>query len=276
MARSFTTTRFASSFGASPQMAGELELVLLDEALARRDALRAEEGVRHRPADAHRVGLGEQVLEDLDLVGDLRAADEGDEGPRGVAERLAEVLDLLLDQEPGRLLLHEPRHAGGRRVGAVGGAERVVHPDVGDRGELLRERLVVLLLLRVEAEVLEEQDLTVLEVLHELLHPVADAVVGEDDVLLQQLGQALRRGLEGELLPILGLPLRAPQVRGQDHLRLVVDGVADRRERSPDPRVVGHPPLLVEGDVEVDADEDALAREVEGVDGAEGHGALTS
>jgi hypothetical protein len=256
--------------------AREVELVLLHLRLADRDALCLQERVRHRAADADRVGLRDEVLEHLDLVGHLGAAQDRDERLRRVREGLPEVLDLLLDEEAGRLLFHEPRHAGRRRVRAVRRAERVIHPHVGEARQLAREGLVVRLLLRVEAEVLEEEHLPLLEVAHELLHAVADAVVGEDHVLLQELGQPRRGGLQRELLPVLRLPLRAPEVRGEHDLRLVRDGVLDGGERRADARVVRDLPLRVERHVEVDADEDALAGEVERVDRLERHGPVAT
>ncbi len=45
------------------------------------------------------------------------------------------------------------------RLGAVRGAESVVHVDIAECGDLLRERLVVLLLALVEPAVLEQHDL---------------------------------------------------------------------------------------------------------------------
>ena len=45
--------------------------------------------------------LFEQVVDDVDLVGDLGAADDGDEGLVGLGERLAEVGELLLHEQAG-------------------------------------------------------------------------------------------------------------------------------------------------------------------------------
>src|SRR6266852_4430228 len=83
-----------------------------------------------------------------------------------------------------RDVAHHPHRRG---VRAVHGAERVVHVDVRDGGELAGEVLVVLLLLRVEAEVLEQEHLSLAQVGDELADSVPHAVVGEDDVLPEQL-----------------------------------------------------------------------------------------
>ena len=52
-------------------------------------ALREQEGVGHAAADDHDVDLGEQVLEHLDLVADLGAADDRRERVLRVVEQLA-------------------------------------------------------------------------------------------------------------------------------------------------------------------------------------------
>ena len=74
--------------------------------------------------------LVEEVLEDLDLVADLGAADDRRERLLGVLEELREDLDLALHQE-ARVGRQELRDADGRGVRAVGRAERVVDVDVG-------------------------------------------------------------------------------------------------------------------------------------------------
>jgi hypothetical protein len=90
---------------------GEVELVRLDLRVADGLALRLEQRVGHAAADDDGVDLLGQLLEDEDLVRDLRAAHDGDEGLVGIAQDLAEVLDLLVDQEPGGRLLEVLGHA---------------------------------------------------------------------------------------------------------------------------------------------------------------------
>ena len=101
---------------------------------------------------------GKQVLDDVDLARHLRPADDRDERPLRVPERIAQVVELLLHEEARRRLRHELRDALGRGVGAVRAAERVVDVDVRQRRELLGEGGIVLLLGGVEAQVLEQED----------------------------------------------------------------------------------------------------------------------
>lgn len=63
--------------------------------------LRLEEGEHHPAADEQRVDLREQVLDDVDLAGDLRSADDGEVGAGGVAHGTSEVVDLLFHEQPG-------------------------------------------------------------------------------------------------------------------------------------------------------------------------------
>ena len=129
------------------ELARLVEQIVLDQRLADRDAARLEEGVGHGAADAERVDLAEQVLDDVDLVGHLGAAEDRDERALGVVQRLAEIVDLLVHQQAGGGHRHVLDHALGGGVGAVRGAEGVVDVDVAELGELLGEAGVVLFFL---------------------------------------------------------------------------------------------------------------------------------
>ena len=90
------------------------------------------------------------------------------------------------------------------------GSER--DSQVVGSGELLGELLDVLLLLLLEADVLEEDDITVLHAVDHALDLVADAVGGHLDLLAEELGEAAGAGGEGEL--VLGTVLGTTQVGG--------------------------------------------------------------
>ena len=68
---------------------------------AHRHAERLEERVGHRAADDQPVDPRQHALDDLDLVRHLGAADDGDERPLGIAQRHAEIGELLLHQQAG-------------------------------------------------------------------------------------------------------------------------------------------------------------------------------
>lgn len=164
------------------------------------------------------------------------------------------------------------------------GAEGVVDVHVAERGQALAELLdgalvgldlvtvgvlAAALLLGVEAQVLEEHDAAVGGAVDGLLRGLADAVVGEGDLLaVQELLELSRDGLEGVFG--VGLAVGAAQVGHQDDsLGAILDGVLDGGEGADDALVVGDlgVGLLVEGHVEVDADEDPLVLKVDIGDG---------
>ena len=115
--------------------AGVVDVLRIHKAGAHGQAHGLEEGVRHAAADDDRVALVDQVVDDADLILDLRAAEDRDQRALGILERAAHELDLLLDQKA---------HGGGQELGdaagggvrAVRGAERVVHVEVG-KGSVL-------------------------------------------------------------------------------------------------------------------------------------------
>jgi len=192
-------------------------------------------------------------------------------------ECLGKVVELLLHEEAGRLLREGDADHG--RVGAVGGAESIIDKDVAERGEALAELfnlglvgldLVAVLvdtfalLLDVEAEVLEENNTAVVGLVNKLLDLGADRVGGEGDALAEEL---LELGNDG-LQRVLGVDLAvgASEVGHEDDgLCAMVDGVLDGGDGTDDALGVGDL-VTVEGDVEVDANEDALALEVDVLD----------
>ena len=120
-----------------------------------------EEGIGHAAADDQGVDLGQQVFDHLDLVADLGAAEDGDEGARRVGQGLAEVAQLLFHQVAGRRRAQQPGHALGGGVGAVGGAEGVVDIEVGQAGQLPAEIGIVGFFSGMEPQILQQQDLAV-------------------------------------------------------------------------------------------------------------------
>ena len=187
------------------------------------------EGEGHATADDERVDLVEHVLDQLNLVRDLRTAEDGEEGALGVLKSLGEVLELLLDEEArGALRQLDTDH---RRVRTVRSAKGVVHIHIaelrealtegGDRGGVglgLRAVLVLdgSLLLDVEAEVLEEDDGASGGVGDSRLDLRTDTVRGEDDGFRELLLELGRNGLERVLLDHLAIG--AAEVGHEDNL----------------------------------------------------------
>jgi hypothetical protein len=138
-------------------------------------------------------------------------------------------------------------------VGAVRRAEGVVDVGVGECGQPSRQVGVVLGLARLEADVLEHDHVPVGHVIE---------IGGELHLGLQELAQALgHRPQRQRLVAALG----AAEVRRQHQPGAALAQALDRRQRRADARVVGDR-ALVQRDVEVDADEDPLAVDVEVVE----------
>jgi hypothetical protein len=139
------------------------------------------------------------------------------------------------------------------------------------RREGLRENGVVLLLLRVEPQVLEEEGLARPQAADGVLRPDTQRVARAGDVEAEEGREPLGDGAEPQA--VLDLAVGPAEVAREDHPRALVQEVPDRGDGRPDPGVVLDLPVL-ERHVEVDADEDPLARRVELADGSLGHGAL--
>jgi hypothetical protein len=192
--------------------------------------------LRHLAAHEDRLRPCGERLEDADLVLHLRAPEHGDERPRGILEQRAELLQLP-QHEQARVSGQEARNALRRGVRPVSRAERVIDVEVAVGRELAGVLGVVRLLARVEARVLEQ----------------AQPLVG------QELGEPRPHRLHGER----GIrALRPPEVRHEhDLLRPALEQELERGQCRADTCVVGDAPVL-ERDVEVHADEDALAGDV--------------
>ena len=172
-----------------------------------------------------------------------------------------QVADLLLHQEPGHRVLHVVRDPFRGGVGAVRAAEGVV--DEHGRARVLhqaaREGGIVLLLLGVEAHVLEEQHAAVLQGLRRLRtsSPTQSEAIGTSRCSSSPSRAATGARLNSGVGPLLG----PAQVRGQGQARPALDQVLEGGQGRADARVVGDAAAL-EGDVVVHAHEDVRPLEV--------------
>ena len=260
--------------GLGLELAGQVEPIRLDARCTDAVSRGREQRVGHRSADRDRVDVGQQVIDQRNLVRDLGSAEDREERPLGRTEHAPEEVDLAREQEAAGShgeLLGESDH---RRVRAMRRAERVVDVGVAETSERAGEaRLLLRLLLpRVEAQVLQQQHLTWPERARCPLGRGAHAVVDEGDLLAEPLGQALAHRAQAQLGPRHAL--RTTEVAHQHHRRAVLERMADRRQCRDDPCVVRDAAVL-DRHVEVDAQEDALACQIEVRDAQLGHQART-
>ena len=221
---------------------------------------RGEERERHPAADQEPLDLGREVVHESQLVGDLGASENGPDRTLRLVEDAAERRQLPRHEQSRHRRAQVPGDGLDRGVRAVGGGERVVDVDLGQSGQGLGECRVVVLLFRMEAQVLEHQELARPEGVGRRLDLGSDAVRRQRHGLTEELGESRRRGPERVLG--IGLALGAPEMRGEDHRRPGIEAMTNRRQGRGNPRVVGDA-RAVERDIEVHPKKDPLICKVD-------------
>ena len=194
----------AEFFGLGEHFLAIGEFFLVDEGSADFAALGLDEGISHAAADEEGVAFFEEVGDDVQFIGNLGAAQNGDEGVLGMFQRIGHDGEFLFDEESANggfdQSLFNDRGRGG--VAAVCGAERVVDIDVAIGREGFAEIIFLLGLALVETQVFEENAFAVLAGGDFGLCVGADDVVRESDLAAEQLVESVRNGFEAELFQI--------------------------------------------------------------------------
>ncbi len=149
-------------------------------------------------------------------------------------------------------------------MGAVGEREGIGDEDVAELGHLRGQGGVVLLLALVEACVLKHQNVAILHGGDGLLGLRSDAVGGEGDRLAEN-GSDRRHHRLQRVFGVRSV-LGPAEMGKQDGPAALLGHFADGRGAGTDTRVVSDLAIR-HGDVEVDADEDALALQINTVEG---------
>ena len=147
----------------------------------------------------------------------------------------------------------------------MSGAERVVYIDLRQGSELLGKSEIVLGFFFMEADVLNEHGLAVLELACELLGGLAHHVGRDLDFLAQNIREILR--YRRQRILHVELALRTAHVGAEDHLRIVGEKVLDGGEGFGDALGIGNVALAVERDVKVTPDQNPLAGDIDIFDG---------
>ena len=241
-----------------------------------------QECVGHRPADPDRFGALDQGFEHTELVRDLGAAEEADEGSFRVQHGL-ECIELSLEQEARGHSLDVRNHPRRGGMGAVSRSEGIIHVDVGQARERLREHGIVLGFGSMEAQVFEQQDFAVGQIRYGLRDLIADAVGNEADPRLERsregLVERLAKGTgdRGERQRRIGLAFRPAQMRSEDDPSTGRPQSVEGREGGPNPTVVADLPVG-ERHIQICADEDTLscdrARSEQGIEGLDRQGRM--
>src|SRR5574337_297617 len=121
----------------------------------------------------------------------------------------------------------------------------------------------------MKAAVLQHQHMPWSYPVNSRLHLRPHAILGHLDRSPQQCSQPPRYRPEAELW--IGAALWPAKVGDKHDLRPMSDRVADRRKGAADARVVGDRPLLVDRDVEIDANQEPFPLELQVIDTEYGH-----
>ncbi|EGE56036.1 hypothetical protein RHECNPAF_770084 [Rhizobium etli CNPAF512] len=248
----------ACSRGLDHDLLGGLGEIMFAERLADIGAAGGDEGVGHAAADDERVDLLDEVHQQVDLGRDLGTADNCDHRADRGAEAFFQRFQLGLHGAPGigRQVMGK---ALGRGMGAVSGGEGVVDINIAVGGKRLGEVGIVLFLAFVEARVFQKQDITVI---HRgdgggggLAGAVGRRRHGVIEHFLDGGGNQRQRQIRRRAV------LRSAEMGEQDHLGALLGQFEDRRRHTLDARRIGDLAIL-DRNVEVDADEHALAADV--------------
>ena len=109
----------------------------------------------------------------------------------------------------------------------MGGRKRIVDVEVAERRQPFCELRVVALLFGVEAHVLQQQYVAVVQGCDGVLRGVADRVVGETHADAEPIGERLSDGAQGEAR--VAFAVRATEVREDDRTRTLFVKPAQRR-----------------------------------------------
>src|SRR5882724_8826323 len=251
----------------------EVQLVLFDERLADRLAVGFEKRVSHAAADEHAVGDFHQVFGDFFFVADMGATEIRDEGTRGIRHSFAEIGQLLFHEQARGGFLDETRDADDGSMRAVRGTKSVANEDaVAQRGELLRKGFVVFFFLGMETNVFKDKHFPVAQGLALAFGSRSDTIQSEGDRLAEELFQLLGGGPQRILW--IRSALGPAEMRSEDEPAALLNGDPQRRKRFADARVVGDHAIL-EWNIKVHADKNALAAKIEIVDGELVHDSVT-
>ena len=254
---------FLLSFGA--KTLGEIQLVIFDEGFADGLAFGLEKRVGHSTTDEHGVGDFHEIFDDFDFVADFGAAKNGDERTRGIRYRFAEIGQLFFHEQAGGGLLDEARDADNGGMRAMRGAEGIANENaVAESGKLFGKSLVVFFFLGMEANVFQNENFAVAQGFALAFGARADAIERKRHRATEKLFQLFRGWPHGifQIRAAFG----AAEMRGEHDASAFLNSEANCRQRFADASVV-RDDAVFERNVEVHADEDALAAKVEIVDG---------
>ena len=207
------------------------DLIALQQACTDPVPQGGQEGEEHAAADQQGVDPRQKVPDDTQLVGNLRPAEDHSVRFGGLFGEPVQHVEFRGDEEAGRAGQRLCQLVNARLL-AMDYPETVGNEGVAERREALGERRPVLVALgrfpRVEAEVLEDGNVTVLQLVDPIFRGRTHGICGEGHRLTQQFTQPLRHG--GKAVLCVGRAIRPAEVRDHHDARTDVDQRVERRQ----------------------------------------------
>ena len=238
------------------EISGEIETILVLQGFAHVVAFRCDEGIRHAAADQDDIGFFHQIRDDLDLVADLRAADDGSERTLRLFDNAVKEIDFFLQQQSG-YHRHQLADTGNGCMASVRYTECVIDRQVAAFDQSFCKGRIILFFFFMKTKVFKEQDFARCESRFLLLCFFADAVRGEFHIHVQQFGKALSDRRKRQVR--LHFTLRTAHMARNDEGSAMVKKPAQRRQGRHDAAVIGDMTFLVMRHIVVHADIDGLA-----------------
>ena len=241
------------------QFTSQVVLVRFAEGCTDGQALCSVKRMSHAAADDDFVNLFNHVADYADFIGNLSAADDGNERMLRSFQSLADVVDFFFHEETGNNF-HILSDTSVGSMAAVGYTESIVNSNVSKAGQLFCKFGVVLLFSLVITEVFEQQNFASLEVSSSFFCNFAYAVRSPFYIFAEEFGQMCNEVFRGELrLTSFG---RTADVASQDNSSAVIEQVVDGRQRANHTGVVGDVLIFIERNVIVNADKYFFALDV--------------
>ena len=148
-----------------------------------------KEGERHAATDNDLVDFLAEIFDDSYFSGHFGSTQNGGKWAHGIGDGSLKVLDLFLKQRSCCGIFNVFRNADGRGVGAVRGSKRVVDKHVSQRGQGLREAVVVFFFAGMKSEVFEQEHIAILHLGNQLFDGRPYAIRSEEDFFPEQSPQ---------------------------------------------------------------------------------------
>ncbi|CDD69036.1 putative phosphoglycerate kinase [Firmicutes bacterium CAG:475] len=195
----------AEGFCLFEHLVAVFDLFVVNERKTYAAALSLDKCVCHTTADDKRVAFVEEIVDDVEFVCHLCAAENRNEGTDGIFNCVSEEFEFLFNEETAdchgcETVLNDTC---GGCVSAVCGAECVVDVDVAEISEFSAKLFAVFLFACVETSVFQKHDFAVFEGCNFLVCVLTHKVCCKRNFAGEMLCKFVGNGLQSEFLGIV-------------------------------------------------------------------------